>query len=111
MIKKECNLETEVLVNLDHSSTPFYMFQMVTEMIELLEIIVTETNRYATQKGHNFETRDDEMESFHGINFMIGVNELPSWGGFCSTGKFIVNEKIRNVVISPSKSVLLLNIL
>lgn len=53
MIKKECNLETEVLVNLDHSSTPFYMFQMVTEMIELLEIVVTETNRYSTQKGHN----------------------------------------------------------
>lgn len=53
MMKKECNLEAEVLVNLDHSSTPFYMFQTVTEMIELLEIVVTETNRYSTQKGHN----------------------------------------------------------
>ena len=48
MTKKECTLETEVLVNLDHGSTPFDLLQTVTGMNELLEIIMTETNRYAT---------------------------------------------------------------
>ena len=27
------------------------------------------TSRYATQKGCNFETMEDEMKAFHGINF------------------------------------------
>ena len=49
MTKKECTLEAEVLVDLDHGSTTFDIFQMITGMNELLEIIVTEMNRYATQ--------------------------------------------------------------
>ena len=53
MTKKESTLEAEVLVDLDHGLTPFGIFQTVTGMNELLEIIVTETNRYATQLWHN----------------------------------------------------------
>ena len=49
MTKKEFTLEAEALVDLDHGSTPFDIFQMVTGMNELLEIIIMETNRYATQ--------------------------------------------------------------
>ena len=37
MTNKECTLEAEVLVNLDHGSTPFDIFQTVTGMNELLE--------------------------------------------------------------------------
>ena len=51
MAKKECTLEAEILINLDHGSTPFDTFQTVTGMNELLKLIVTETNRYATQKS------------------------------------------------------------
>ena len=43
--KKECTLEVEVLIDLDHGSTSFDIFQTVTRINELLEIIVTETNR------------------------------------------------------------------
>ena len=50
MTKKECTLEAEVVIDLDHGSTPFDIFQTVTGMNELLEIIITETNRYSTQK-------------------------------------------------------------
>ena len=49
MTKNECTLEAEVLVDLNHGSTTFDIFQMITGMNELLEIIVTEMNRYATQ--------------------------------------------------------------
>ena len=50
MTKKECTLEAEVFVDLDHSSTTFDIFQTVTGINELPEIIVTETNRYTTQR-------------------------------------------------------------
>ena len=56
MTKKECTLEAEVLIDLDHGSTPFDIFQTVTGINELLESIVMETNRYVTRKGRKFET-------------------------------------------------------
>ena len=86
-MKKECTLAAEVLIDLDHGSTPFDIFQTVTGINELLEIIITETNRYAAQKGHNSETTEDEMKAFPtedemkaflGINFIMGINKLQS---------------------------------
>ena len=64
MTKKECTLETGVLVDLDNGSTPFDIFPRVTGMNELLEIIVMEMNSYATQKGCSFEPTEDEMKAF-----------------------------------------------
>ena len=78
MTKKECTLETEVFVNLDHDSTLFDIFQTVTGMNELLEIIAMEANRHATQKGCIFETTEDDMKAFLRIKFAIGINKLPS---------------------------------
>ena len=49
MTKKEFTLEVEVLVDLDHGSTPFDIFQTVAGINELLEI-VTETNRVIFKK-------------------------------------------------------------
>ena len=98
MMEKECTLEAELLVNLDHGATPFHIFQMVTGMNELLEIIVTETNRYTTQKGRNFETMEDEIKVFLGINFIMGINKLPSLEDYWSTDKCIGNEKIQNAM-------------
>ena len=51
---------------------------MVTGMNQLLEIIVSERHRYATQKGCKIETMEDEMKEFLGINFIIGINKIPS---------------------------------
>ena len=77
MTKKECIKEAEVLVDLDHGSTSFDILT-VTGINELLEIIVTETNIYATQNGGNFETTEDEMKAFLEINLIMGINKLPS---------------------------------
>ena len=95
--KKQCTLEAEVLVDLDHSSTPFDIFRTVTGMNEILEIIVTKTNRYASQKGHNFETTEDEIKAFVGTSFIMGINKLPSSEDYWSTDKCIENEKIQNI--------------
>ena len=97
MAKKKCTLEAEVLVNLDHGSTPFDIFQMVTGMDKLLEINLMETNRYATQKGRNVEAMEDEIKAFLGINFIMGMNQLSSLEDYWSTDKCIGNEKIQNV--------------
>ena len=75
-----------------------HILQMVTGMNEILEIIVTETNRYATQKGCNFKTTEDKMKVFLRINFIMGINKLPSLEDYWSTDKCIRNEKIQNVM-------------
>ena len=67
-------------------------------MNELLEIIVMKANRYATQKGSNFETTEDEMKAFLGINFIMDIKKLPSLEDYLSTDKCIGNEKIQNVM-------------
>ena len=94
MTKKKCSLEAEVLIDLDHGSIPFDIFQTVTGMNELREM---ETNRYTTQKGLNFETVKNEMKAFLGVNFIMGINKLPSLEDYRSTDKCIGNEKIQNV--------------
>ena len=66
-------------------------------MNELLEITVKEMNRYATQKGRNFETTEDEMKAFLGISFIMSINKLPSLEDYWSTDKSTGNEKIQNV--------------
>ena len=98
MTKKECTLEAEVLVGLDHGSTLFDIFQMVTGMNKLLEVTVTETNRYTTQNGRNFETTEDEMKALLGIIFFMGINTLPSLEDYWSIGKGIQNEKMQNIM-------------
>ena len=67
-------------------------------MNEPLEIIVTETNKYATQKDPNVETTEDEMKAFLAISFIMGINKLPSLEDYWSTGKCIRNEKTENVM-------------
>ena len=54
--KKECTLEAEVLVDLHHGSTPFDIFQTVTGMNELLEIIVIK--KFPTVKQQRIKWRD-----------------------------------------------------
>ena len=68
------------------------------EMNEHLEILVTETNRYATQRRLNFETTEYEIMAFMGINFIMVIKRLPGLEDYCSTDKIIGNEKIRFLV-------------
>ena len=43
-MKKECTLEEELLVDLDHGSRPFDIFEPTTGVKKLLENILTKTN-------------------------------------------------------------------
>ena len=47
-MKKEFTIEEELLVDLDHGSRPFDIFETATGVKKLLENISTKTNRYST---------------------------------------------------------------
>ena len=79
-------------------------------MNELLEIIVTETNRYATQKGRNFEATEDELKAFLWINFIMGINKLPSLEDYWLTDKCIGKEKIQDIMTRKMFQSILLNL-
>ena len=113
MTKEEYTLEAEVFVDLDRGSTPFDIFQTVTGMNELLEniVMVTETNRYATQKGLNFKTTEDEMKVFRQMNFIMGIHKLPSLEDYWSTDKCIGNEKVQSVITRTRFQSILQNLL
>ena len=46
-------------------------------MTDFLEIIVTEINIYAIQKGCKFKTKENEMKALLRIKFVMGINKLP----------------------------------
>ena len=69
-------LEVEVLVYIDYGSIPFGIFQTVTGMTDFLEIIVTETSIYATQKVRKFKKTENEMKALLRIKFVMGMNKL-----------------------------------
>ena len=56
-------------------------------MNELLEIIVTGTNRYATYINRNIETMEDEMKAFLEIKLILDINKSPSSEDYWSTDK------------------------
>lgn len=58
-------------------------------MNELPEIPVTETNRYDTEKRLTFETTENEIMAFLGINFIMVINTLPGVEEYWSINKSI----------------------
>ena len=46
------------------------------------------------------------MKTFLGINFIMGINKLPSLEDYWSTDKCIGNEKIQNVTRTRFQSIL-----
>lgn len=108
--KKVCTLVAEVLANLDINSTPFDIFTEVIALERFIDIIVCESNRYAHQKGRTFETTNEEIMAFLGINYIMSINKLPSLEDYWSTDRCIGNEKIRNVMTRTRFQLILQNL-
>ena len=75
MTKKECTLEA--CWSWSWPNTLWYISNGYRNEWSFRNI-VTETDRFAKQKGCNFETTQDKMKAFVGINFIMGINKLPS---------------------------------
>ena len=57
------------------------LFQVFTETIgleRLLTLIKIESERYAAQNWRVFQTANDELAAFLGINILMGINRLPA---------------------------------
>ena len=76
--------------------TPFDMFRKVTNLDELTNLIVVQSNLYAQQNSREFQTNAKEMMAFLGINYIMSINQLPSVQIYWECGQFIGNEGIRN---------------
>ncbi|CAG9118015.1 hypothetical protein JYU34_008976 [Plutella xylostella] len=77
-----------------HKSQPIEFFDnMFPE--QLINTIVTETNRYATQEKHIFDpTNPAEIRAFLGVMIMMGLHPLPDYELYWSTDRFYNNPDI-----------------
>ena len=73
-----CNLKVEVLHDFNKMSSPLDVFEKLMQLDKLVTLIVTETNRYAQQKGRNFVTNAAEMKAFLAMNYIMDINKLPT---------------------------------
>ena len=54
--KKNCELHQEITIDIPENSTLFVIFQETIKLDGIVDIIVKESNLYACQNGHEFET-------------------------------------------------------
>ena len=70
-LKQSCALEAELTIDpLPEHHTCFDIFSAVTDIENLIKLIVAESNLYAQQKGREFQTNEQEMKAFLGINYV-----------------------------------------
>ena len=88
---------TEVIIDpLPEHHTSFDVFSAVTDIENLIKLIVIESN--AQQKGRRFQTNEQEMRAFLGINYVMSINKLPTIKSYWECGQYVGNKGICNVM-------------
>ena len=92
--------QTGVTHNLNPDARPIdYIFWFLPQ--EFFEILATETNRYAEQKGPNprwSPTNAEEMRAFVSVNIFMGVRQLPRISNYWSTDERFANPFISSIM-------------
>ena len=92
-------METEVTIDpLPDHHTAFDIFSAVTDIENLIKLIVVKSNLYAQQKGRKFQTNEQEVRGFLGINYVMSINKLPTIKSYWECGQYVRNKGIRNVM-------------
>ena len=98
-LKQPCALEAEVITDpLPEHHTPFDIFLAVPDIENPIKLTVVESNLYAQQKGREFQTNEQEMRAFLGINYVMSINKLPTIKSYWECGQYVGNEGIRNIM-------------
>lgn len=63
---------------LTKNTSSFEIFEEVTGLDELINVVVTLSNLYTQQTGRMFEVDAKEMKTFLGINYIIAISKLLS---------------------------------
>ena len=75
------------------------IFESVTGLEELINLIVVQTNLYAKQKGGNFTVDNNELKASLGINYIMAINKLPTIAKYWRVGDLIGNNVVQNTMI------------
>ena len=97
--QEECHLMPEIQPNLNETVYPIEIFSLVTDLEELLELIVEQSKLYAHQNGRNFTVTKEELKAFLGINFVMAINKLPTIAEYWRVDNLIGNDGIQNTMI------------
>ena len=94
----QCELTANILLHFCSDPRPFDVFEKAIDLNKLISHIVAQTNLYESQYGCNFVTNDAEMKTFLGMNSIMSINKFPSIEHYWSTGKYIGNQGLRDVM-------------
>ena len=92
-------LPTYLQVELKEIVSPLEIFEWVTGLEELIDLIVVQTNLYAQQKGRNFTVDNNELKAFLGINYIMAINKLQAIAEYWRVDNLIGNIVIQNTMI------------
>ena len=95
--KIDSSLSPDVLHEFGEDNTPVFVFETVFQFTELIQLIVEQTNICANQNGRVFSTDVDEMKAFIGINYIMGINKLPSLAEYWQVDDNVGNNGIKKV--------------
>ena len=96
--QEECHLVPETQPNLNEIVSPIETFSLVTDLEELLELIVEQSNIYAHQNGRNFTVTKEELKGFLGINFVMAISKLPTIAEHWRVNNLIGDDDIQNTM-------------
>ena len=74
-------------------------FSLVTNLKELLELIIEQSNLYAHQNGRNFTITKEELKAFLEIVFVMAISRLPMTTDYWRVDNLIGNDDIQNTMI------------
>ena len=78
--------------------SPIEIFELVTGLKGLIELIVVETNLYAQQKERNFTVDNNELKAFLRINYIMAINKSLTMAEYWRVDNLIGNDVIQNTM-------------
>ena len=109
--QEPCALIPEILTELNEIVSPMEIFELVTGLEELIDLIVVQTNLCAQQKGRNVTVDNNELKAFLGINYIMAINKLPTIAEYWRVDNRIGNNVIQNAMIRNRFCEILQNLL
>ena len=94
-----CALVPEIQAELNEIASPMEIFELVTGLEELIDLIVVQTNVCAQQKGRNFTFDNNELKAFLGIKYIMAINKLPAIAEYWRVDNLTGNNVIENTMI------------
>lgn len=96
--RRPCLNHGEIKIDIDENAIPLDVFYSVVGFDDLLELLVTESIRYAHQNGREFFVEINEMAAFIGINYIMAIDVQPNLKSYWSVNEIRGNSRIQKVM-------------